>query len=219
MARAMHSRCCCPPDSAVPLSWRRSLTSSHRPARFSDLLDDRARARPCRTGEAVDARAVGDILEDRLGERIGLLEHHPDAGAQLNDVHVGAVDVLAVELDAAGHPGRRDGVVHPVEAAQEGRLAAARRADERGDAIVVDVDRDVLQRLLVAVEDADLVGAHLGRRGRRSGSAQASRLTRDRRERGSSGCRRYVGSCRGRVLLDALRRRSPPTASAPAWST
>jgi hypothetical protein len=29
-----------------------------------------------------------------------------------------------------------DGVVHPVQAAQEGRLAAARRADEGGDGLV-----------------------------------------------------------------------------------
>ena len=155
MARAMHSRCCWPPERAVPLSWSRSLTSSQRPARFRRLLHDLVEL-GLRRREAVDARAVGDVLVDRLGERVGLLEHHPDAGAQLHDVHGRSVDVLAVELDVAAHARRRDSVVHPVEAAQEGRLAAARRADERGHAIVVDVDRDVLQRLLLAVEDADV---------------------------------------------------------------
>ena len=37
-------------------------------------------------GKAVDARAVGDVLVDRLRERVRLLEHHADAGAQLHHV-------------------------------------------------------------------------------------------------------------------------------------
>ena len=36
MARAMHSRCCCPPDRPAPGLFRRSLTSFHRFARRSD---------------------------------------------------------------------------------------------------------------------------------------------------------------------------------------
>ncbi len=32
IARAMHRRCCCPPESPVAAALRRSLTSSHRPA-------------------------------------------------------------------------------------------------------------------------------------------------------------------------------------------
>ena len=51
---------------------------------------------------------------------------------------------------------RGDGVVHPVERAQEGRLAAARRADEGGHLVLVDVDRHVVDRLLRAVEDVDV---------------------------------------------------------------
>ena len=112
-------------------------------------LDDRVHLRLAR-GEAVDARAVGDVLVDRLGEGVGLLEHHADAGAQLHHVHRGGVDILAVELDPALDARARDGVVHPVEGAQEGRLAAARRADEGGDVLAADVDRDVVDRLLVA---------------------------------------------------------------------
>ncbi len=155
IARAMHRRCCWPPDNAVPLSLRRSLTSSHRPARLSELLDGFVELGP-RRGQAVDARTVGDVLEDRLRERVRLLEHHSDAGAKLDDVHRSGVDVLPFELDRAGHPRRRNRVVHAVEAAQERRFAAARRTDERGDAVVVDVDRDTLQGLLVTVEDVDV---------------------------------------------------------------
>ena len=35
-ALAIHSLCCCPPDRSNPLSWRRSLTSSHKAACFND---------------------------------------------------------------------------------------------------------------------------------------------------------------------------------------
>ena len=52
-------------------------------------------------GQAVDARAIGDILVDRLGEGIRLLEHHPDPGAKLHHVHLRRVDVLAVQVDLA----------------------------------------------------------------------------------------------------------------------
>src|SRR6476469_3837983 len=98
--------------------------------------------------EAMDTGPVGDVLENRLGERIGFLEHHTDAGAKLDDVHVGAGNVLVVKLDPARHARRRDCVVHPVEAAEEGRFPAARWADEGGHPILVNLDRDLLQRLL-----------------------------------------------------------------------
>jgi hypothetical protein len=49
----------------------------------------------------VDARAVGDVVVDRFRERVGLLEHHADAGAQLHRVDARVVDILAVERDVA----------------------------------------------------------------------------------------------------------------------
>src|SRR3546814_5603082 len=88
----------------------------------------------------VDARAIAYIVIDRLGEGVRFLEHHADARTELDDVHRRRVDILAVERDAAGHPRARDRIVHPVERAQEGRLAAARGADEGGDQIGADVD-------------------------------------------------------------------------------
>ena len=160
IARAMHSRCCWPPDRPVPGLWsRRSLTlfpqarllqrGLHRLVEIGAVRD-----------QAVDARAVGDVLVDRFRERIGLLEHHPDPCAQLHDVLLAIVDVLAVERDAALDPRRFDGVVHAVQAAQERRLAAARRADERDDRVAGDVDADVLDSVLVAVVDVDLARRH-----------------------------------------------------------
>ena len=47
-------------------------------------------------------------------------------------------------------------VVHAVEGAQQRRLAAARGADEGGDLLVRDVEVDVLQRLVPAVEEVQV---------------------------------------------------------------
>ena len=161
MARAMQSRCCWPPESPVPGSCSRSLTSFQRPARLSELVHQRLEIGLV-AGHAVDARPVGDVLEDRLRERVGLLEDHADARAQLDHVDARVVDVLAVEPDLAGDATDRDRVVHPVDAAQEGRLAAARRADQRGDLALGNVERHAVDRLLLSVEDVDAAGPHLG---------------------------------------------------------
>jgi len=115
------------------------------------------------TGQAVDARTVSDVLIDGLGEGIGLLEDHPDLGAQQHGVDRAGIDVLAVHQDLAGHLGTLDGVVHPVDAAQEGRLATARRTDEGGDGLVGDIQADAVQGLLLAVEDGDVARSDLGR--------------------------------------------------------
>ena len=77
------------------------------------LLDDPVEIR-LGTRETVDARAISDVLVDRLRERVGLLEHHADARAELHHVHVGRINVLAVELDLAGDARAGDGVVHAV---------------------------------------------------------------------------------------------------------
>ena len=154
MARAMHRRCCWPPDNPVPVSSSRSLTSSNRPARLQaghhDLVEIGFRFR-----EAMDARAIGDVLVDRLRKRVRLLEHHADAGAQLHHVESGIIDVLSVDLDSAGHARDRDGVVHPVDAAQERRLAAPRWADQRGHRPLRDIEVDIEQCALLAVIDVD----------------------------------------------------------------
>src|SRR5690606_39169384 len=104
-------------------------------------------------GEAVEARPVGDVLEDRLGEGIGLLKHHAHPGAQRHHVHPAGVDVLVVEDEGARHPADVDGVVHAVQGAQEGGFATARGADHGDHLVLADVDADVEDRLLVAVEN------------------------------------------------------------------
>src|SRR5215831_2820417 len=105
---------------------------------------------------SMDAWAVSDVVVDRLGEGIGLLEHHADARPQLRHIERVIVYVLAVEIDATGDPCSRNGVVHAIEAAQEGRLAAPRRTDQRQDLPPSHIERYLLQCLLGTVEHAHL---------------------------------------------------------------
>jgi hypothetical protein len=51
--------------------------------------------------------------------------------------------------------------VHAVEAAQKGRLAAARRADQRRDALLADLDVEALERLDRTVIKGQLLGPRL----------------------------------------------------------
>ena len=83
----MQSRCCWPPESASA-DWRAAGPSPRPTARraCSELLDDLVEL-PL-VAHPADAQAVGDVVEDRLRERIRFLEHHADAAAQLDDVDV-----------------------------------------------------------------------------------------------------------------------------------
>src|SRR5690606_9199621 len=62
-------------------------------------------------------------------------------------------------------PGGGDEIVHPVETAENGRLAAAGGADQGGDLVAGEVERDLLHRLEVAVVDVDVAHAHRRRGG------------------------------------------------------
>jgi len=121
---------------------------------------------------ALDAAAVGHVLENRLRERVGFLEHHTDARAQGRDVDLGRVQVRAVEAQAPFDSHLVDQVVQPIEAAQQGGFAAARRADEGGDPLLGNLERDGVERLRVAVPERERFGREHrlvdpGQRGRR----------------------------------------------------
>jgi len=168
----MQSRCCWPPERPSALSPRRSLTSAQSAACRSERSTSSASAslssRPEQAGDeasvhvAVLARAVGDVVSDGLRERVGRLEHHPDALAQLDEVHVAVVQFLAVEFDRPLDAGAVDAVVHPVETAEKRRLPAARGTDERRHALLGDVDGDVPKRVVVAVVDVQVLDGEFG---------------------------------------------------------
>jgi hypothetical protein len=72
---------------------------------------------------SVDPQPVGDIVENRLGKRIGTLEDHAYAMPQIG--HVERAKIFVVEQDLALEAGILDRVVDPVQVPQERRLAAA----------------------------------------------------------------------------------------------
>src|SRR4030042_461722 len=122
----------------------------------------RARADPG-VPDAVDAKAVDDIVEYAQGEGVGALEDHADLLPEVEEVGAGPVDVLSVDEDLPRDPDVLDKVRHPVERPEEGRLAAAGRPDEGGDPALLDVQADALEGLelpVVEVEIADFDDGH-----------------------------------------------------------
>ena len=119
-------------------------------------------------------RPVGDVVVDAAGERVVFLEDHPDMPPQLDRIDRPVRDVRAFNDDRAlGHAGTGDQVVHPVEAAQQGRFAAAGGANESSDLVRRNVERNVFQHHFVTVAEihpVHLDGRHAGRgSGRRCG--------------------------------------------------
>jgi len=108
--------------------------------------------------------AEGDVVVDRHREGCGLLEHHADLRAQHVEIHAGVENVAPVEHDLAYGALARVERVHAVESAQQGRLATARRPDERGDAALGDLEVDVFQPLETPVIEVEMSHRDLGRR-------------------------------------------------------
>jgi hypothetical protein len=105
---------------------------------------------------------VRDVVVDRLRERIRPLEDHADPLPHLDGVDAAAVQVLAVVED--GSPDLRpwDDVVHPVQAADERALSAARRADDRGHLVLLDLEGDVVEREPSVVADCEVADVEDG---------------------------------------------------------
>ena len=68
----------------------------------------------------------------------------------------GIVDIFAVELDLPGDSGIQHQIVHAIEAAQQGGLAATGRADERGGFFFGDLQIDRFQRAFFTVVKVDV---------------------------------------------------------------
>ena len=125
-ARAMQSRCCWPPESDRPLFLQLVLDLVPQGCAAQRLLDALVHVALV----AIEAQPESDVLVDADGERVGLLEDHADVAPDRDRIDRLGVDILAAELDVALEAESADQVVHAVEAAQHGALAAAGRADE-----------------------------------------------------------------------------------------
>ena len=113
--------------------------------------------------QAAEAEARQHVVGDRhRRERVGLLEDHADPAAGVGGPLVGVVDVdlgLADQEHLAGQAGAGHQLVHPVEDAQERRLAAAGRPDQRGDGTGGHLEVDPLEHLVGTEPGAHLDGA------------------------------------------------------------
>ncbi len=103
---------------------------------------------------------VGDVVVDGFGKGVGFLKDHAHLGPQRHHIDIFIVDVLLVDGDLAGHAAAVDGVVHAVQAADEGGLAAAGRPDHGDHFVAADIEGDILDGVLVAIVDIDIAAGH-----------------------------------------------------------
>ena len=150
-ARAIATRCCCPPES-----WCGCWTafSSSPTTLSSSWARPSARARGSSDPPGGE-RQVVDHLQMR--EEVELLEDHADPLAQAGDIDPLAGDLLALELDRA-----RVERLQQVDAAEQRALAAARAADDDQHLARGDLEVDAVQHQVVAETLAHLAQAQRG---------------------------------------------------------
>ena len=108
--------------------------------------------------DALEARAVGDIVVNAFRKRIRLLEDHADGAAERDGIDI-LVHIDAGEPNVARDAAAGDEIIHAIQRAQKRGFPAARRADERRDSVSFDIQGNILQRLVVAVEKVDVFAA------------------------------------------------------------
>src|SRR5205085_8445764 len=104
-----------------------------------------------------------NIIEDRFRERVRLLKYHPDFSTQVDHIRAGSVNILTVNRHGSLDPRARDDIVHAVERAQEGRLAATRWANKRHYHALGNLDRNCVQCLDAAIEEIEILNGDFGR--------------------------------------------------------
>ena len=80
--------------------------------------------------------------------------------AHLHQIYGRIVSIRLLHVGGARHSRAGDGVVHAVDAAQKGGLAAARGTDERHDAVIADIDIHVENGLLLSIEHRHVARRH-----------------------------------------------------------
>ena len=138
MARAMATRCSWPPDSSFGLCPRRSASPT-------SVERDGGAPPPLRRGQVREQQRQLDVpLGGQHGQQVVELEHEADIGGapgrQLAAPEL--VDAPPVDLDRA-----RRGAIEPADQVQERGLPGSRRAHERHEVAVRDVEVDAMEHL------------------------------------------------------------------------
>lgn len=106
------------------------------------------------------ARSERDVVIDAHGKRIRLLEDHAYSAPQVRycDIPIGILLVKRHQsIDAAPF----NKIVHTIERLQERRLAATRGTDERGHLVLWKDERDILERMEIAIMKIQITNFHL----------------------------------------------------------
>ena len=173
-ARAIATRCCCPPESWLGWCSARSVSPTassavHGPAPALGGLDHALPRVEQRQLDVLDRRGARQQIEALEHEADGLV---PDArelvGRQRRDI-------AAVHQDTAA---RRP--IQAPEDVHERRLARTRRPDDGDELAGVDAERDAAQRVHEMIADVVVLGR--GRAFRASGISCVGGLRRRRRE-------------------------------------
>src|SRR5205823_3151523 len=79
--------------------------------------------------------------------------------------HVGRENALAVQENVAFQACVSKRLMNAVQDSEEGGFPAARRSDQGRNLIRKEVERNIVQRLKIAIEEIYIGRLHLGRRG------------------------------------------------------
>ena len=90
------------------------------------------------------------------------MEHHANLGAQQSHVFLAGEQVFAVQNDLAFGALLGVELKHAVKHPQQGRFAAARRADEGGDFAFRNIEVDALEGVELAVVKVQVLDGNLG---------------------------------------------------------
>ena len=149
-ARAIATRCCCPPESCAGYLAACSPTPTRSSSSLARLL---ASAVGCLQDLDGSER---DVLQDGLvGEQVERLEDHADLGAQSGELLAFLGQEVAVDADLA-----LVDRLEPVDRPTQRGLPGSRRADHDDDLAAVDVDVDVLEHVQVAEPLVDVAQGH-----------------------------------------------------------
>ena len=101
--------------------------------------------------DAMQSWTIGNIVIDRHGERIGLLEYHTHLFTKQCGIHPLIVNVLSVQDHFSFDSAAIHQIIHPVQAAQESGFSAATGTDKCGDGMICDLHIYIFQCVVLSV--------------------------------------------------------------------
>ena len=109
-ARAMHSRCCWPPERVMADLFKISLTSSQRTACrqtvFHQFIQIILVIRPHQT------RTISDVVINSLGKRIRFLKNHADFFAYFHRIDIRRINILTFKENFSFHSCSVNQIIH-----------------------------------------------------------------------------------------------------------